>query len=161
VKEIDFEQIRAAQAAGQHRAVQADMNRELIAEFRSNKGKIIGQLATYPILLLTHVGAKSHRPYVSPLGNAADGDRLVLIASLGGSDRNPSWYFNLKANPSAIVEVGEQCFPVKARIVEGEERERLFAKAADVISEYRDYQTRTDRQFPVIVLERTGDPIAG
>jgi deazaflavin-dependent oxidoreductase (nitroreductase family) len=161
MREIDFEEIRASQAAGTHRVVQARMNQEFIAEYRAAKGKVTGQLAEYQILLLTHVGARSHRPYVSPVVYGTDGERLVLVASLGGSDVNPSWYFNLRANPSAIVEVGGQCIRVDARLTEGEERDRLFRKAADVIHEYDDYQSRTTRRLPVFALEPTGDVIAG
>jgi deazaflavin-dependent oxidoreductase (nitroreductase family) len=160
VKPIDFEEIRASQEAGTNAVVQAPMNREIIAEFRANKGVITGQLADYQILLLTHVGAKSHRPYVSPLAHVVDGDRIVLVASLGGAARNPSWYFNLVANPEALVEVGDTCYRVKAYVAEGAERERLFRYAADRIKEYDDYQARTARQLPVIVLEPTGEVVA-
>src|SRR4051812_34192326 len=117
-------------------AAQVALDRTIIAEFRANNGQLSAPLADLPILLLTHVGAKSHAPYLSPLAYAPDEDRLLLVASVGGTDFNPGWYFNLRANPSAIVEVGDQCLRVKARVTEGAERERLFRKAVQTVGRW-------------------------
>ena len=83
-----------------------DFNQSVISEFRANHGKVGGQLANMPVLLLTMTGAKSGRALTRPLVYTTDGDRLVVIASFAGAPHNPSWYHNLVANPVATVELG-------------------------------------------------------
>jgi deazaflavin-dependent oxidoreductase (nitroreductase family) len=82
-----------------------------------------------------------------------DGDRYVIIASKGGYATNPDWYHNLVANPDVTVEVGDQRFAARAIVTEGSERERLFNAQAALMPNFADYQTKTTRQIPVIVLE--------
>src|SRR5215510_15665611 len=91
----------AAPAAAQERN---DFNQKVISEFRANQGKVGGQLANRPLLLLTTTGAKSGRTITRPVAYTTDGDRLVVIASFGGGPKNPPWYYNLVANPVATVE---------------------------------------------------------
>ena len=106
-----------------------------------------------PMLLLDHVGAKSGRRRTSPLVYAEDGNQLVLVASKGGHPRNPAWFHNLRANPDTTVQVGSERRRVHAREARPEERGRLWEKAVQTYGGYREYQRRTDREIPLIVLE--------
>src|SRR5437879_10932050 len=103
----------------------ADWNRRIIDEFRANGGKVGGPFAGAPLLLLHHIGAKSGIERVNPVMYQAVGDDLAVFASKGGAPSNPDWYRNLIATPIATVEVGTETFEVKARVAEGEERERI------------------------------------
>jgi len=113
-----------------------------------------GQFANRSLLLLTTTGAKSGRSLTRPLAYATDGDRLIVIASFGGGPKNPSWYYNLVANPVATVEVGSERFQVRATIASGEERQRLYDNQAKQIPAFAEYQKKTTRKIPVIVLTR-------
>jgi proline iminopeptidase len=106
------------------------------------------------ILLLTTTGRKSGEKRTIPLIYAQDGDRYVIIASKGGAPDNPGWYLNLDKNPEVELQVKDEVFPARARTVTGEERERLWRKANEVWRYYDDYAKKTDRQIPVVVLER-------
>jgi deazaflavin-dependent oxidoreductase (nitroreductase family) len=129
-------------------------NRSVVEEFRANGGKLGGRLEHMPILLLTTIGAKSGQPRVTPLGYLTDGDRLLIFASDLGAPRHPAWYHNLLAHPEVTVEVGSETFQAIARVVEGEERERLWAKALIPFPFIADHQAKTTRQIPLIVLTR-------
>jgi deazaflavin-dependent oxidoreductase (nitroreductase family) len=131
-----------------------DFNRAIIEEFRANGGKVGGQFEGAPMLLLSTTGAKSGERRTTPVVYQADGERLVIFASKAGAPTNPAWYHNLRANPSASVEVGEETVEVKAVVTEGEERERLFRRQAEVSPQFADYEQKTTRQIPVIALER-------
>jgi deazaflavin-dependent oxidoreductase (nitroreductase family) len=131
-----------------------DFNQQVINEFRANQGKVGGRYANRPLLLLTTTGAKSGRALTRPLTYTRDGDRLVVIASFGGGPKNPSWYHNLVANPEATVEVGSERFRVRATVTTGEERQRLFNRQAEQMPAFAEYQQKTTRQLPVIVLTR-------
>jgi F420H(2)-dependent quinone reductase len=106
-----------------------------------------------PMLLLEHVGAKSGQRRTSPLVYTEDGNQLVLVASKGGYPENPAWFHNLKANPDAIVQVGSQRRTVHAREARPEERGRLWPKVVDTYGGFAEYQERTDREIPLVVLE--------
>jgi len=133
-----------------------EFNRGIIDEFRANGGKVSGQFAGAPMMLLTTTGAKSGRTLTSPLVYTKDGDRMVIIASKGGAPNNPAWYHNVVANPKVTVEVGTEKFTANARVTEGEERDRLFKAQADRMPNFNEYQQKTSRVIPVIVLERAG-----
>jgi deazaflavin-dependent oxidoreductase (nitroreductase family) len=108
-----------------------------------------------PTLLLTHVGAKSGQKRISPLSyTKGDGDDLVLVASKGGYPKNPAWFHNLKAHPDTEVQVGREHRPVHARVATPEERERLWPRVVENYSGYDEYQKRTDRVIPLVILER-------
>jgi F420H(2)-dependent quinone reductase len=108
-----------------------------------------------PTLLLTHVGAKSGQKRISPLTyTKGDGDDLVIVASKGGYPKNPAWFHNLKANPDTVVQVGREHRPVHARVATPEERERLWPRVVENYSGYAEYQERTERQIPLVILER-------
>jgi deazaflavin-dependent oxidoreductase (nitroreductase family) len=106
------------------------------------------------VLLLTTTGRKSGEPRTKPLIYAADGDRYVIVASRGGAPKHPSWYLNLQQTPEVEVQVKDEVFRARARTAEGAERERLWTKVNEVWPHYAEYATRTDREIPVVVLER-------
>jgi deazaflavin-dependent oxidoreductase (nitroreductase family) len=136
-----------------------DFNQAIIAEFRANGGKVGGQFEGRPLLLLETIGAKSGKPRTSPLAYVTDGDRLIVIASKGGSDSNPDWYYNLLANPVVQVEVGTDQFQAHAHVVTEEpERSRLYAKMVERLPGFADYEQKTQRSIPAIVLERRSTP---
>lgn len=105
-------------------------------------------------LLLTTTGRKSGERRTTPLIYVQDGDRYVIIASQGGAPVHPSWYLNLTADPNVEVQVRDDVFRARARTATGEERERLWTLAAQQWPDYDAYQTKTDREIPVVVLER-------
>ena len=107
-----------------------------------------------PNLLLDHVGAKSGTKRTTPLLYIPDGDDLVIVASKGGYPQHPAWFHNLRANPDTTVQVGSERRAVRARVANAEERARLWPKAVDAYSGYRDYQDRTGREIPLVILER-------
>src|SRR4051812_16309644 len=107
-----------------------------------------------PMLLLDHVGAKSGTKRTSPLLYIRDGDNLVIVASKGGYPKNPAWFHNLKANPDTTVQVGTEKREVRARVANAEERPRLWKLMVGVYKGYEQYQQRTDREIPLVVLER-------
>jgi deazaflavin-dependent oxidoreductase (nitroreductase family) len=133
-----------------------DFNRAIIEEFRANDGKVGGPFEGAPVLLLTATGAKSGERRTTPVMYLQDGDRMVIFASKGGAPNNPAWYHNLRANPSATVEVGNEKVDVGAVVTEGEERERLFRRQAEIFPQFADYERKTTRQIPVVALERKG-----
>ena len=106
------------------------------------------------VLLLTTIGRKTGNPGTTPLIYARDGDRYVIVASQGGAPTDPGWYRNLVKTPEVELQVGSEVFRARASTAEGEERERLWRKANEVWPHYEEYATRTDRQIPVVVLER-------
>ncbi|HET7572103.1 MAG TPA: nitroreductase family deazaflavin-dependent oxidoreductase [Gaiellaceae bacterium] len=106
------------------------------------------------ILILTTTGRKSGRAIDSPLIFGEDGDAYVVVASKGGAPQHPSWFLNLRANPEVEVQVKADRFPARARVAEGEERERLWQMMLGHWPHYAEYQEKTDRQIPVVVLER-------
>jgi deazaflavin-dependent oxidoreductase (nitroreductase family) len=106
------------------------------------------------ILLLTTTGRTSGEPRTTPLIYAQDGDKYVIVASKGGAPEHPGWYENLAKTPEVELQVLDDVFPAHARVAEGEERDRLWRKANEVWSHYDSYQAKTDREIPVVVLER-------
>ena len=106
------------------------------------------------VLLLTTKGRKTGNPTTTPLIYARDGDNYVIVASKGGAPEHPGWYRNLAKTPEVEVQVEDDVFAARARTAEGTERERLWATVNEVWPHYAGYQTRTERQIPVVVLER-------
>jgi len=130
-----------------------DWNKRIIDEFRANGGKVGGQFAGAPLLLLHTTGAKTGQARVNPMMYLADGDDHVVFASKAGAPTNPDWYHNLVANPRASIEVGDQTFNVVARVAEGETRERLWSRQKELYPGFADYEAKTTRQIPVVILE--------
>jgi deazaflavin-dependent oxidoreductase (nitroreductase family) len=106
-----------------------------------------------PMLLLDHVGAKSAHKRTTPLVYVEDGENLVLVASKGGNPKNPAWFHNLRASPETTVQVGSERRSVRARVADAQERARLWPKAVETYRGYEDYQERTDREIPLVILE--------
>jgi deazaflavin-dependent oxidoreductase (nitroreductase family) len=106
------------------------------------------------ILLLSTRGRRSGETRTTPLIHRADGDRWVIVASKGGAPANPSWFENLQADPDAEIEVGAETVPVRASVAEGDERVRLWSLMAEVWPAYDDYQARTEREIPIVILTR-------
>jgi deazaflavin-dependent oxidoreductase (nitroreductase family) len=106
-----------------------------------------------PMLLLDHVGAKSGKRRTNPLVYLEDGEDIVIVASKGGYPRHPAWFHNLKANPHTTVQIGTKKIPVQARVATSEERKRLWPKVVELYGGYADYQRRTEREIPLVILE--------
>ena len=137
------------------RATFAAVTEALIVDFHANGGQITsGPFAGRPVLLLTTTGAKSGQPRLAPLVYSRDGDAYVIVASKGGAPAHPAWYQNLLAHPVVTVEVGGETFEARARVTERTERDRLFAQRAATNPNFADYQQRTTRVIPVVLLER-------
>jgi deazaflavin-dependent oxidoreductase (nitroreductase family) len=133
-------------------------NQKTIDEFHAKKGRGVGMWGDH-LVLMTAKGAKSGDAITTPLLCGRDGDHYVLVASKGGAQTNPTWLANLEANPEVEVEIptanGTEKFKARARVVESrEERDRLFKEMCKIWPSYADYQKRTDRLIPVVVLER-------
>ncbi len=132
-----------------------DFNKGIIAEFRANEGKVGGMFEGKELLLLTTVGAKSGEERLSPLAFTRDGDRMVIAASMGGAPKNPAWYHNILANPKVTVEIGTEKFAATAAVVaDRAERDRLYAKMIELSENFAEYETKTTRVIPIVVLER-------
>jgi deazaflavin-dependent oxidoreductase (nitroreductase family) len=129
-------------------------NEQVIEEFRANGGVVGGPMEGMPLLLLHTVGAKSGQPRVNPLAYLEDGDRLVIIASFAGAPKHPPWYHNLVANPEVTVEVGTEKYEALATVVGEPERTELYGKVAAAMPVFDEYQSRTERVIPVVVLTR-------
>src|SRR3954463_10993579 len=128
-------------------------NDALIEEFRTNGGQVTGMFGGAPLVLITTTGAKSGKQRTTPVVYTTDGDNAVIIASKGGAPTSPDWYHNLVANPDVTVELPDETFEARARVAQGDERERLWRAHADLMPNFDEYQKATTRQLPVVVLE--------
>jgi deazaflavin-dependent oxidoreductase (nitroreductase family) len=133
-----------------------EFNKNVMAEFHENGGKVGGRFAGVDILILTTTGAKSGQTRWNPLAYSKDGDRYVIVASMGGAPTSPDWYHNLVANRSAVIEVGNDVISVEATMADGAERERLYAQHAAKMPQFLEYAKNTTRTIPVVVLTRKG-----
>jgi deazaflavin-dependent oxidoreductase (nitroreductase family) len=132
----------------------SDWNTKIIDEFHAKGGRDVGPFGDR-LLLLTTRGAKSGRAHTTPLAYTRDGDKYVVIASMGGAPRHPAWYHNLVAHPDAEVEIGTERFKVHATpLPSGPERDRLYEAQAQLMPGFRSYQEKTTRIIPVVLLER-------
>ncbi|GCE30199.1 hypothetical protein KDA_56830 [Dictyobacter alpinus] len=127
-------------------------NQQVIEDFRAHAGHVEGWS---PLVLITMKGAKTGQERIVPLMRVQDGDRVLAVASKGGSPKHPEWYNNLVANPDVTVENGHDTYPATARILTGTEREKAFELAAKVFPPYAEYQQKTSREIPVFAIERT------
>lgn len=129
-------------------------NQTVIEEFRANEGKVGGPFEGGDLLLLTTTGAKSGTEWTTPLGYVRHGELLLVVGSNLGGPNHPDWYHNLLAHPVVRVEIGTRTFQALAVPAEGDRRDELFAHAVRLAPGYGDYQARTTRVLPVVVLER-------
>ena len=121
--------------------------------FRASKGRIGGKfLRGAPVLLLTATGRKSGQPRTTPLLFLRDGDELVIVASKGGFSTHPVWYRNVEANPRVMVEIGGERRSMQARRASDAEKAALWPKLVAMYRDFDDYQARTDRDIPVVIL---------
>ena len=127
-------------------------NKSIADEFRANDGRVGGQFEGADLLLLTTTGAKSGQPRVSPLAYFRVDGKLLILGSFAGSDVNPAWVHNLRANPSAHVEIGTESADVTARELPPAERGQLFAKITAAAPGFAEYQAKTSRVIPVFEL---------
>ena len=134
-------------------------NEAIIQEFHAKDGKGVGDFGDQ-LALLTTTGARSGEERTTPLMYHRDGERFVVVASKAGAPDNPAWYHNLKAHPVARIEVGTESgtetLEVRAHEAEGGERERIWADRIAMAPGFLDYQRKTSRRIPVMILEPTG-----
>jgi deazaflavin-dependent oxidoreductase (nitroreductase family) len=132
-----------------------DFNTSIIEEFRANGGVVGGMFEGRSMLLLHTTGRTSSAARTSPLVYRPNGDdSWVIFASYGGAPKDPAWFGNLVAQPDVDIEVGTDTVPVRARVASGDEREALWSAQKADIPTFADYEAKTDREIPVVVLER-------
>jgi deazaflavin-dependent oxidoreductase (nitroreductase family) len=136
-------------------------NQQVIEEFRANGGKVGGPFEGGDLLLLTTTGAKSGERHTVPLAYVREGGLLLIVASAAGAPSHPAWYHNLLAHPAVRVEIGTEAYEAIAVPAEGARRARLFRHVVRVAPGYADYQARTTRTLPVVVLERPEPEASG
>ncbi len=127
---------------------------EHVRRYRETDGDVGYLWNGAPALILSTTGRKSGQTRDSALIFGADGDSCVIVASMGGAPMHPQWYLNLSAEPEVQVQVKGDRFTARARTADGDERERLWGLMTDIWPNYDQYQERTDRVIPVVVLER-------
>ena len=135
---------------------QNDWNRQVIEEFRSNEGKVGGMFEGAPLLLLHTVGARSGQSRINPVMYLPDGDRWAVFASKAGAPTSPDWYHNLVANPDSSIEVGTDTIEVTASVAQDDERDELYNRQAVPYPQFAEYERKTTRKIPVVVLTRRG-----
>jgi deazaflavin-dependent oxidoreductase (nitroreductase family) len=133
-----------------------DWNQQIIDEFRANRGRVGGPFEGAPMMLLHHVGAQTGEERVSPLMYKSIGDGFAVFASKGGAPENPGWYHNLLAHPETTVEVGTDSVRVRARKLGAGERAPIWEGWKRERPQFADYERKTSRQIPVVLLERVG-----
>jgi deazaflavin-dependent oxidoreductase (nitroreductase family) len=134
-------------------AEETDFNSKIIAEFRAGGGRVGGLFAGAPLLLLHTVGAKTGKERVNPVMYQAVGDDLAVFASKAGAPTNPDWYHNLLANPRVHAEIGTETVAATARVADPQERDRIWNAQKEAYPGFADYETKTTRQIPVVILQ--------
>jgi deazaflavin-dependent oxidoreductase (nitroreductase family) len=133
----------------------SDFNTNLIDDLRAHGGHATsGNFVGRQVLILTTTGARTGEKREIPLAYTLDGDTIVIVASKGGAPAHPAWYHNVVANPNVIVEVNGDRFEATAKVATGDERRRLYDGHVAVHPGFADYEKRTERVIPVIVLQR-------
>lgn len=140
------------------RAAYVAARQRLVDEIREHGHAVTGSYVGRRALVLTTLGARTGEPRTSPIAYSRDGDRHVITASKGGAPEHPAWYHNLLANPIATIEVDLRRFQVRASIVDGAERDRLWAAHIAVHPSIGEYPAKTTRVIPVVVLEPLPEP---
>ena len=131
-----------------------DFNRQIVEEFRANGGKVGGQFAGANLLLLTTTGAKSGQRRLAPLAYFDIDGKLIIIGSKAGADTNPDWVHNLRANPTAHIEIGTDAYDVTSHELPKDERDAIFDKVVAAAPGIGDYQAKTSRIIPLFELRR-------
>jgi deazaflavin-dependent oxidoreductase (nitroreductase family) len=130
-----------------------DWNASIIREFRANGGKVGGSFEGAPVLLLHTTGAKTGQERVNPMMYRRVGDNYAVFASKAGAPTNPDWYHNLVANPAVKAEIGTQTLDLTARVTDSAEREPIWAAQKADYPGFAEYEQKTSRQIPVVILE--------
>jgi deazaflavin-dependent oxidoreductase (nitroreductase family) len=131
-----------------------DWNAQFIEEFRANGGKVGGNFEGAPVLLLHATGAKSGQERVNPMMYQDLGDGTVAVfASKAGAPTNPDWYHNVVANPDVTAEIGTETRAFRARVADPDEREPIWTKQKADYPGFAEYESKTDRQIPVVILD--------
>ena len=133
-----------------------DWNRSIIEEFRANAGVVGGPMTGIPILLLHNLGAKSGEPRINPLAYQQLENGYAVFATMGGNPKNPAWFHNLVAHPEVEIEVGARTEKVVARVASPEERAPIWERQKAELPPMAEYEKRTDRVIPVVILEPVG-----
>jgi F420H(2)-dependent quinone reductase len=123
-----------------------------VAIYRLSGGRLGNNVKGAPVLLLDHVGRKSGKRRTAPLLHLIDGDNVVIVASRGGSDAMPAWFFNVQANPATTIQIGKERRQVTARQASREEKAALWPRLVEMYPDYAVYQSRTAREIPVVIL---------
>lgn len=129
-------------------------NKAIIDEFRANAGVVGGPFTGSTLLLLHTVGAKSGQERINPVAYFGDGEQLMIFASKAGAPTHPDWYHNIVANPLVTVEVGTEVFQAQAEIAAEPDRTWLYNKMVEKMPGFGEYQKKTTRVIPVIILTR-------
>ena len=130
----------------------SDWNSKIIDEFRANEGKVGGPFEGAPVLLLHTEGARTGQERVNPMMYQQVDGGYAVFATKGGAPSNPDWYHNLLAHPEVAAEIGTSTVELIARVAEGDERERIWAAQKAAYPGFADYERKTTRQIPVIIL---------
>ena len=129
-------------------------NDNIVEEFRANGGVVGGPFEGATLLLLTSTGAKSGQPRLAPLAYLTIDQKMLIIGSKAGSDTNPDWVHNLRANPRARIEVGTDAYDVVARELPRDERDEIYPKVVAAAPAFGEYQAKTSRVIPLFELQR-------
>ncbi|MFF0268455.1 nitroreductase/quinone reductase family protein [Kribbella sp. NPDC004536] len=129
-----------------------DNNEEIIEEFRANGGQVTGFAGIRTLLLLTTFGRHSGTSHTVPLIPIQQDSDLVIFASNAGAEVAPDWYYNILDNPNVVVEFGAQTFGAKASVLDGADRDRMYARRVEMIPQYAGYQEMAKRVIPVLSL---------
>lgn len=132
-----------------------DWNTKIIEEFRANGGNVGGPFEGSPLLLLHTMGAKTGREHVTPVMYRPIDGGYAVFASKAGAPTNPDWYHNLVANPSVRAEIGTQTMRLTARVADDAEREPIWSAHKREYPGFEEYEEKTSRQIPVVILEPT------
>jgi len=131
-----------------------DFNRNVVAEFRANGGKVGGPFEGGTLLLLHTTGAKSGQPRLSPLAYLDIDGKILIVGSYAGGPKDPAWVHNLRANPKARIEIGTDAYDVTARELPADERDATYPKIVERAPVFAEYQAKTTRAIPLFELQR-------
>ena len=132
----------------------SEWNQAVVEEFRANGGEVGGRFTGRTLLLLHTIGRKDGQERINPLAYVRDGERYVIIASKGGADTHPDWYYNLVTHPIVTLELGNESFQARAVETEEPERSRIYQIMVTMMPAFAEYQQKTKRIIPVFVLDR-------
>ncbi|SDE25234.1 deazaflavin-dependent oxidoreductase, nitroreductase family [Mycolicibacterium neoaurum] len=139
---------------GSDAAALSDFNRQIVEEFRANAGKVGGPFEGSTLVLLHTVGAKSGQPRLSPLAYLEIDGKALVVGSYAGAPKDPAWVHNLRADPSARIEIGADAYDVTARELPADERDATYPKIVEKAPVFAEYQAKTSRAIPLFELVR-------